>query len=163
MSWLFPWKTAVESPIGWVVIEGRSGVQRVRFEDRRPEQGPDPIGAGQAVRRYLSGELRALDEVPIEPAGTEYQRRVWAVVRSIPPGHTRSYGEIARQLRSVARAVGRANATNPVSLFVPCHRVLGQHGKLTGYAFGVHRKRWLLEHESAELELYPRSRSPGEI
>ncbi|MCB9673487.1 MAG: methylated-DNA--[protein]-cysteine S-methyltransferase [Alphaproteobacteria bacterium] len=156
MSWLFPWTISVPSPIGHIVIQGQSGIQRVAFADAPPEaqDDADPIGAGDAVRRYLAGELRALDAIELQLEGTAYQQRVWQAVRGIPPGDTRTYGDIAESLHSVARAVGRANATNPAPLFVPCHRVVGGSGDLTGYAFGLERKRWLLEHESRELDLF---------
>jgi methylated-DNA-[protein]-cysteine S-methyltransferase len=154
MSWLFPWTTSVESPVGHIVVHGQSGVQSVAFAEAPVEDGSDPIGAGEALRRYLDGDLEALDAVELQLEGTPYQQRVWAAVRAIPPGDVRSYGDIAQQLRSVARAVGRANATNPAALFIPCHRVVGGSGELTGYAWGLERKRWLLEHESRELELF---------
>jgi methylated-DNA-[protein]-cysteine S-methyltransferase len=85
----------------------------------------------------------------LAPHGTPFQQRVWAALRAIPFGETRSYGDLARALRSSPRAVGRANATNPVCLIVPCHRVIGTDGSLTGYAFGEQIKRRLLEHEGA--------------
>ena len=96
--------------------------------------------------------------MPLAPAGTAFQQRVWKALLRIPFGRTRSYGEIARELRSSARAVGRANSTNPVCLIVPCHRVIGADGSLTGFAFGEDLKRRLLEHEAR-----PRTRpsSPG--
>ncbi|MEZ4322031.1 MAG: methylated-DNA--[protein]-cysteine S-methyltransferase [Myxococcota bacterium] len=155
MSWLFPWTTSVSTPLGHVVLTGQSGVQSVAFADQ-PVDGDDPLGAGEAVRRYFAGELRALDAIPLQLAGTPYQQRVWALVRAIGPGDARSYGDLAVELGSVARAVGRANATNPAALFVPCHRVVGSAGELTGYFWGLDRKRWLLEHESRELELFLR-------
>jgi len=83
----------------------------------------------------------------LSPAGTPFQRRVWATLTRIPYGQTRSYGEVARMVRSSPRAVGRANATNPICLIVPCHRVVGSDGSLTGYAFGEARKRRLLKLE----------------
>lgn len=107
------------------------------------------IAAAERVRAYFEGDLRALDEVAVDPGGTPFQRSVWAVLRSIPPGETRSYGEIANQLGSAARAVGAANGANPVCLAIPCHRVVRSDGALCGYAWGPHRKRWLLDHESA--------------
>lgn len=85
----------------------------------------------------------------LAPRGTEFQKRVWAALRNIPSGQTRSYGDIARELRSSARAVGQANAANPICLIVPCHRVVASDGSLGGFAFGVATKRRLLEHEGA--------------
>jgi len=106
-----------------------------------------------AVRRqvdeYFAGNRRAFD-LPLAPAGgTPHQRRVWAALQAIPHGETRSYGELAKKLHSSPRAVGRANATNPIALIVPCHRVIGADGALTGYAFGNPIKRRLLAHEGA--------------
>ena len=102
---------------------------------------------GQIVA-YLAGERRDFT-LPLAPEGTLFQRRVWDALRAIPAGETRSYGDLARELRSSPRAVGRANATNPICLVVPCHRVLGADGSLTGFAFGEDLKRRLLEHEGA--------------
>lgn len=102
------------------------------------------------IAEYFSGRRRAFD-FEYAPGGTAHQRRVWAGLRAIPFGETRSYGELAKKLRSSPRAVGRANATNPISLIVPCHRVIGANGALTGFAFGVEMKRKLLAHEGALL------------
>jgi methylated-DNA-[protein]-cysteine S-methyltransferase len=84
------------------------------------------------------------------PKGSAFQLRVWQALREIPVGETRSYGELAKGLGSSARAVGRANATNPICVIVPCHRVIGANGDLTGFAFGVEIKQWLLEIERGE-------------
>jgi methylated-DNA-[protein]-cysteine S-methyltransferase len=163
-GWLFPWSEDVIGPLGHLVVEGRNGVQAVRWVpgpidaaslDAAGRDFDDPLGAADALSRYFAGELDALDSVPLELSGTPYQHRVWEAVRAIPPGDTRSYGDLAVALKSVPRAVGRANATNPAPLFVPCHRVVGGDGDLTGYAWGLDRKRWLLEHESRELPLFP--------
>jgi methylated-DNA-[protein]-cysteine S-methyltransferase len=104
------------------------------------------------VREYLAGRRREFD-LPLEPSGTPFQRRVWQALRRIPYGETRSYGEVAAELGQpgAARAVGRANATNPICLIVPCHRVIGADGSLTGFAFGEDLKRRLLELEGALL------------
>ncbi|TMB16567.1 MAG: methylated-DNA--[protein]-cysteine S-methyltransferase, partial [Deltaproteobacteria bacterium] len=99
------------------------------------------------VRAYFAGDVRALDGVAVDPDGTPFQRRVWAALRAIPPGETRTYGELARQLGTHPRAVGSANGSNPVCLAIPCHRVIASDGKLCGYAWGEERKRWLLAHE----------------
>jgi methylated-DNA-[protein]-cysteine S-methyltransferase len=98
------------------------------------------------LREYFAGKRREF-EVGLAARGSEFQQRVWAALRAIPPGETRSYGELARTLGSAARAVGRANATNPIAVIVPCHRVIGADGKLTGFAFGTAIKAWLLAHE----------------
>jgi methylated-DNA-[protein]-cysteine S-methyltransferase len=104
-----------------------------------------------ALRAYLAGELAALERVRVDTGGTPFQERVWAALRRIPAGATASYGEIARAVGSppAVRAVGRANALNPVSLVIPCHRVVRSDGELCGYAGGLARKRWLLEHEAS--------------
>jgi methylated-DNA-[protein]-cysteine S-methyltransferase len=109
--------------------------------------------AGLAMARgqlneYFAGERREFD-LPLAPEGSDFQRRVWAALRDIPWGETRSYGDLAELLGSSPRAVGRANATNPICIIVPCHRVIGADGTLTGYAGGMDNKRWLLEHEGA--------------
>lgn len=105
-------------------------------------------GPREQVLAYFAGE-RSEFELPLAPVGTEFQQRVWAALRAIPFGETRSYGDLARTLGSAPRAVGRANATNPICLIVPCHRVIGADGSLTGFAFGEAIKRRLLEHERA--------------
>ncbi|TMA44133.1 MAG: methylated-DNA--[protein]-cysteine S-methyltransferase, partial [Deltaproteobacteria bacterium] len=87
--------------------------------------------------------------IRVDPGGTEFQRRVWGALRKVPPGRTVSYGELARAVGApgAARAVGAANGSNPVGIVIPCHRVIGADGSLTGYAGGVERKEWLLGHE----------------
>lgn len=101
---------------------------------------------------YFEGDLHATDGIKVDGKGTTFERRVWQMLRSVPPGTTASYGEIARRLGlpiTAARAVGIANSRNPIAIVVPCHRIIGANGKLTGYAGGLHRKQWLLEHEGA--------------
>ena len=104
--------------------------------------------AREQVLAYGAGRRRDFD-LALAPAGTPFQQRVWAALRRIPFGETRSYGDIARQMRSSPRAVGRANGTNPICLIVPCHRVIGADGSLTGFGYGNELKRRLLEHEGA--------------
>jgi methylated-DNA-[protein]-cysteine S-methyltransferase len=104
--------------------------------------------ARSQIEDWFRGRRRDFS-LGLSPTGTAFQRRVWAALARIPYGQTRSYGDLARALRSSPRAVGRANATNPVCLVVPCHRVIGSDGSLTGYAFGEERKRRLLERERA--------------
>lgn len=123
---------------------------RARFGGDPPlRTGADEAGAVDAVRAYFDGAIGALDAVPIDGGGSAFQRRVWDGLRGIPPGTTRSYGALAVALGqpTAARAVGLANGRNPISLIVPCHRVVGANGALTGYAGGIDRKRWLLAHE----------------
>lgn len=124
-----------------------------RFGAVRFRAARDPAGAARCVRRYLDGELDALAEVAVDLGGTPFQARVWAALRQIPVGATRSYRQLARAVGRPAavRAVGAANGRNPVSLVVPCHRVIAADGTLCGYGGGVERKRWLLQHERALL------------
>ena len=111
--------------------------------------GPRDQHIAAALAGYFEGYPDALGKLPVRTAGTDFQREVWAALRAIPLGETMSYGELAKKLgRSQAsRAVGLANASNPVAIVVPCHRVIGSNGALTGYGGGLHRKEWLLAHE----------------
>lgn len=106
-------------------------------------------GIAVAIRSYFAGDIRALDIIATDGGGTGFQQAAWAALRKIPPGEVRTYGEIATLLSrpNAARAVGSANALNPISLVVPCHRLVGSNGALTGYGGGIERKRWLLDHE----------------
>lgn len=101
------------------------------------------------LARYFGGELDAFDAVPVELNGTAFQKQVWQALRRIPSGSTISYAELARRIGnpSAIRAVGTANGANPVAVIVPCHRVIGSDGSLTGYGGGLDRKQWLLAHE----------------
>lgn len=120
-----------------------------RFAAGHLERDPAAVAeARKQVHAYFRGERDAFN-LPLAPAGTAFQQRVWAALTAIPAGETRTYGELARALGrpSAARAVGRANATNPICLIVPCHRVIGADGSLTGFAFGEPIKRQLLDHE----------------
>jgi len=112
-----------------------------------------PAEIVEAMARYFSGTLNALDTLPTATAGSDLQRQVWAMLRHIPAGSTTSYGKMARELgfadpRS-AIDIGAAVGSNPIAIVVPCHRVIASNGDLKGYAWGLHRKRWLLEHEGA--------------
>lgn len=122
--------------------------------------------AGRAVAAYFAGDVRAVEAVRVAMAGTEFQRAVWAALREIPAATTVTYGEIARRIGRPAavRAVGLANGSNPVSVIVPCHRVIGADGTLTGYGGGLPRKRWLLDHETRHTGAAMRARpleAPG--
>ena len=110
----------------------------------------NPHGLSAAITRYFEGEITAIDTLPTATNGTEFQLDVWIALRRIPPGTTISYGQLAEQIGRPAavRAVGLANGSNPVGIVVPCHRVIGANGKLTGYGGGLHRKEWLLRHEA---------------
>ena len=109
----------------------------------------DPAGVTTALAAYFRGDIQAVDAIDVDPDGTPFQRRVWAALRTIPAGETTSYGAIARAigLPSASRAVGAANGANPIWIVVPCHRVIGASGALTGYAGGLDVKRRLLVHE----------------
>ena len=109
----------------------------------------NPHGLTDAIARYFAGELHAIDTLPVATAGTPFQREVWGALREIPCGTTISYGHLAARLGRPAavRAVGLANGANPIGVVVPCHRVIGANGSLTGYGGGIERKRWLLDHE----------------
>jgi methylated-DNA-[protein]-cysteine S-methyltransferase len=111
----------------------------------------DPFGLSAALRAYFAGNLTAVADLPVATAGTAFQRAVWQALRRIPAGATLSYAELAHRvgLPKAVRAVGAANAANPVAIVVPCHRVIGASGALTGYGGGIERKRWLLAHEAA--------------
>ena len=159
----------VPSPVGELALFARGealcglvfadGVERLRaqlaarFGGVRYVAAPDPAGAVGALGRYLDGELGALDAVAVDLGGTPFQARVWAALRAIPAGATCSYRELARAVGrpEAVRAVGAANGRNPVSLVVPCHRVIAADGTLCGYGGGLERKRWLLAHERALL------------
>jgi O-6-methylguanine DNA methyltransferase len=115
----------------------------------------DPYATVWKLSQYFAGDLDALDDLPLDLQGTSFQLSVWQALRTIEVGTTMSYGALAQQLgRPLAsRAVGMANAKNPVMIVVPCHRVIGSSGALTGYAGGLERKAWLLRHERAERQL----------
>jgi methylated-DNA-[protein]-cysteine S-methyltransferase len=112
---------------------------------------PRDSPARHALDAYFEGDLDAIRDVPTAAGGTDFQREVWAALRLIPVGLTTSYGALAAALGRPAavRAVGLANGANPIAIVVPCHRVIGAHGSLTGYGGGLDRKRWLLAHERA--------------
>jgi O-6-methylguanine DNA methyltransferase len=119
----------------------------------RLTDGPPPAAAAEALAAYFAGDLKALEALPVRTGGTPFQRSVWAALRRIPAGETRTYGGLAAalDLPRAVRAVGLANGANPVAVIVPCHRVIGASGALTGYAGGVERKAWLLRHEGARM------------
>ena len=112
-------------------------------------EGRAPAAVRTAVEAYFKGDAAALDGLRVRTNGTEFQRSVWAALRAIPHGETRTYGQLAAAIGKpkAVRAAGLANGQNPVAVIVPCHRVIGANGTLTGYAGGIERKRWLLEHE----------------
>ena len=152
-------QTVVDSPIGPLgLITSDVALQGVVFDGRgiRPE-GSAPVldEAARQLTAYFAGDLVTFD-VPLELHGTDFQRRCWLALATIPYGQTVSYGEQARRLglgSEKARAVGAANGSNPLPIVLPCHRVIGADGSLTGFGGGLRVKRFLLEHEGALLPL----------
>ena len=126
--------------------------QRLKKRFAKPiyKDHSDPHRVGTKLRKYFAGDAGALTGIALDAFGTEFQHSVWNSMQSIKPGKTLSYGKLAEKIRrpKASRAVGRASASNPIALVVPCHRVVGSTGAVTGYAGGVWRKQWLLEHES---------------
>ncbi len=156
----------IETPIGDVVLVAEDGALRLmdfddgprfaafmkrHFGDQPIARETNPNGLSDAVRAYMAGDLDAIDTLPARPRGTAFQERVWAELRKIPAGETITYRELAKRAGrpKAIRAAGAANGQNPVSVVVPCHRVIGTDGTLTGYGGGLERKKWLLQHEGA--------------
>ena len=145
-----------DSPIGLIEIGGTpEGITSIFFvEERRPDVTSNVVCAEAVIQlaEYFEGTREDFD-LPLELTGTEFQQQVWQELRSIPFGQTVSYGDLARSIGkpSAVRAVGSANGDNPVSIIVPCHRVIGSDGGLTGYGGGLERKQWLLKHEGGLL------------
>lgn len=123
--------------------------------------GRAPENVRAALTAYFAGDLDRLKSIPWRVAGTPFQRNVWTALRAIPTGTTLSYGALAVRLDvpKAVRAVGHANGANPISVVIPCHRVIGANGSLTGYGGGLDRKRWLLEHEGFVLKPASKLRS----
>ncbi|MEO6848669.1 MAG: methylated-DNA--[protein]-cysteine S-methyltransferase [Chthoniobacterales bacterium] len=129
---------------------------RMHYGTYSLEDGTVPTSITEAFTSYFEGKIAALDTISIATGGTPFQREVWKALRKIPAGMTQSYGELAKHIgrpAGASRAVGAANGSNPLSLVVPCHRVIGANGTLTGYAGGLERKQWLLDHESKHTAL----------
>lgn len=155
------------SPVGTIRVVVRAGVvYAVSFDDAwardrtlfarrfgsvRLRATPDPGGVVTALQRYFEGDLAVLDGLLADPGGTPFQTRVWHALRSVPPGTTLSYAELAGRIGSpsAVRAVGAANGANPIPVVIPCHRIIGANGQLVGYGGGLDRKTWLLRHEGA--------------
>ncbi|MEM0998312.1 MAG: methylated-DNA--[protein]-cysteine S-methyltransferase [Bacteroidota bacterium] len=148
-----PYWTHLHCELGWLRIAGdESGLTSIFFADHDPGTTDNlpahlPTAVTQ-IQEYLAGMRREFD-LPLRPAGTDFQIRVWNALHGIPYGATCSYRDVAQALRNekAVRAVGAANGRNPLSIVVPCHRVIGANGKLTGYGGKIWRKKWLLEHE----------------
>jgi methylated-DNA-[protein]-cysteine S-methyltransferase len=168
--------SVVDSPIGPLTVAVRSGkVCALYFGRSEPVvraavarwyggegivHADDPGGAVTALDAYFKGDLAAIDAIDVELNGTPFQRRVWQALRAVRAGHPVSYSHLARTIGAPAavRAVGAANGANPVAVIVPCHRVIGADGTLTGYGGGLETKRWLLTHESGNSPLIPVSK-----
>ncbi len=154
--------TTMHSPVGELrIIAGERGLRAILFDSEDParvasvdqaelQEGSTPLldKAVEQLEEYFAGTRRVFD-LPLDPHGTPFQQSVWMVLRTIPYGQTISYGQQARRLGdpNKARAVGAANGKNPLSIVVPCHRVIGSGGHLTGFAAGLEVKSWLLDHE----------------
>ena len=169
-------RRTMPSPVGDLVLTAsETGLTGVYFPTSRKQSlplgrvsphplSPSPVGRGGTndlldrveaqLKEYFAGSRTTFD-LPLEPRGTDFQLSVWMLLRKIPYGVTTSYGELARRLGDpkATRAVGAANGANPIPIIVPCHRVVGSKGELTGFGGGIERKRWLLEHEGALMPL----------
>jgi methylated-DNA-[protein]-cysteine S-methyltransferase len=165
--------TTIESPIGrlWLRTDGEALTGLYMDNPSTPPRGVEHwtrdaaagplLETARQLGEYFRGERREFD-LPIRLDGTEFQQRAWRSLRAIPYGETRSYGEQARHIGNpnASRAVGLANGRNPIAILVPCHRVIGADGSLTGFGGGLERKRWLLAHEAAHRQGCA-SNSPG--
>lgn len=125
-----------------------------RYGQYRLSEVADPNGFSSHIQAYFDGDFRGIDMIPVSLGGTDFQQQVWTALRTIPPGSVLSYGQLATKLGrpDAYRAVGMSNTLNPIAIVVPCHRLLGVNGTLTGYAGGLERKRWLLQHEGIEVD-----------
>ena len=161
------WTTVIDSPVGSLdLIADHDGALthllfrgETRFSLLNPELRTDPAPFAEVISQleeYFAGTRNEFD-VPLAPRGTSFQREVWMALREIPYGDTWTYAmqAVAIGKPSAARAVGAANGRNPIGIVVPCHRVIGTDGSLTGYGGGINRKRWLLDHERDVLSQRP--------
>lgn len=164
--------TTVDSPIGKLTVAAHGpkvclvhfgpASRQIRdslagwYPDTTIESGDDPGGVVSVLSRYFDGDLASLDGIDVELHGTAFQQRVWTALRAVTAGTTTSYAELARRVGAPAavRAVGAANGANPVAVVLPCHRIIGSNGSLTGYGGGLERKRWLLQHEGVSRTLF---------
>jgi methylated-DNA-[protein]-cysteine S-methyltransferase len=160
---------SIASPIGELLaITDGTSLRALFFEGRddgvrrwlsaygagaRTREGQDVLGVRGRLARYFAGDFAAFDGLRLGPDGTEFQQSVWSELVTIPLGTTTTYGTLAKRLGSpkLARAVGLANGSNPIPIVIPCHRVIGTNGKLTGFGGGLPRKTWLLRHEGVLL------------
>jgi O-6-methylguanine DNA methyltransferase len=170
----------LSTPIGTLLLvsDGAGRVRALDFDDYEARMlrllkrhygdptlapGPAPAAVRRGLDAYFAGDLTAIDNIPVATGGTPFQRTVWAALRRIPAGTTTSYGALAATIGrpSAIRAVGLAVGSNPIAVVVPCHRAIGTDHSLTGYAGGLPRKRWLLEHEGLELSGRVRQKQVG--
>jgi methylated-DNA-[protein]-cysteine S-methyltransferase len=148
-----------------LAFEGEEAELRAHLARRYPgvplrdSRGPHAVAVRLAA--YFEGDLTALESIPVETGGTPFQRSVWTALRQLRPGQTVSYHALAGRIGrpKAVRAVGAANGANPVAIVIPCHRVIGADGGLTGYGGGLHRKSWLLDHEAAAVSAAPKKSS----
>ncbi|QAY78216.1 methylated-DNA--[protein]-cysteine S-methyltransferase [Sphingosinicella sp. BN140058] len=160
----------ISSPMGLLLLvhDAAGCVRALDFDDYGPRmrrllerhygavesrEAPVPAAIRAALDAYFARDFAALDNIPVAASGSEFQHRVWSALLRIGPGETWSYGRLAAAIGAPAasRAVGLANGANPIAVIVPCHRVIGANGTLTGYGGGLDRKRWLLQHEETNL------------
>jgi methylated-DNA-[protein]-cysteine S-methyltransferase len=168
----------IETPVGiaLLVTDADGALRALDWEDYEPrmkqllrlhygavvlQDSSSPRDIRAALSGYFKGDFDRLNTITWRVAGTPFQRKVWTELTKIPPGTTMSYGALAAQLDApkAMRAVGHANGSNPISVVVPCHRLIGSNGSLTGYGGGIERKRWLLAHEGVALK--PAGRGSG--
>lgn len=161
-----PDEIRIDTPLGplAVVLDAAGVLHAARFVDAAAPASQRPLRPAETELRarlaaYFDGELAAVQGLMVAPAGTAFQTAVWGELRRTRPGETLSYGALAGRLglpaHRAARAVGAANAANPIALVIPCHRVIAADGRPLGYAWGVARKRWLLRHEAAHAGTTP--------
>jgi methylated-DNA-[protein]-cysteine S-methyltransferase len=159
----------IPTPIGDMILVARDGILHLlefedasgrverelksRFKNYEMQYTENPFGLSHIMHDYFSGNIHAIDTILTDGGGTTFEKKVWAELRKIPTGSTVSYGSIARKLGDIkmSRAVGTANGRNPIAIVIPCHRVIGADGSMTGYGGGIARKEWLLRHEGALL------------
>lgn len=147
------YRSGLETPIGWLVIEGtKDYLTEISFLNLFTEQKPNALTelAVSQFTAYFAGKRNHFN-LPVKPDGTPFQKAVWQLVAKIPFGQTITYLDLANRYgdANAIRAVAAANGKNPLAILIPCHRVIGAKGALTGYAWGLEKKEWLLQHEGA--------------
>lgn len=145
------YQDSLESPLGWVTASSQDGLTICDISFAVPvsaQSSAVTVAAKQQLSDYFAGILQCFD-LPLSPQGTAFQRAVWQQLQQVPFGTTQSYADIANAVANpkAMRAVGAANSRNPIAIVIPCHRVIGANGRLTGYAGGLDKKAWLLQHE----------------